>query len=189
MIDVGEREESKTISAVRMLGVGGTFCTCIMEKGARTSLEFATNVIGHTVQDGEHIILGCPSQDLINLRTQSQHPFSSAPPSSASRLRGLTTQAVVLGLAKVFALPALPVPPPTQAAAGATAAGVPAAKARGVPATPTKRKRISQEPLPAQHQHYPPSAAGAAAPVQDMHAGAFGGAKKHGQTADQESRV
>eukprot|EP00983_Pelagomonas_calceolata_P012288 393167-Pelagomonas_calceolata.AAC.1 len=29
----------------------------------------------------------------------------------------------------------------------------------------------------------------AAAPVQEMHAGGFGGAQRHGQTADQETRV
>jgi len=86
--------------------------------------------------------------------------------------------------------PTSPAPPPAQtAAAGTTAAGATAAAASGAPVTPTKRKRTSQEPNPVQHQHYPPPAAGAAAPVQEMHAGGFGGAKRHGQTADQETRV
>eukprot|EP00983_Pelagomonas_calceolata_P077502 1153891-Pelagomonas_calceolata.AAC.1 len=43
----------------------------------------------YTVQDEEHVILDCPSRDLTDLRTQPQHLFSSAPPSSASRLRRL----------------------------------------------------------------------------------------------------
>eukprot|EP00983_Pelagomonas_calceolata_P066805 1149221-Pelagomonas_calceolata.AAC.1 len=54
----------------------------------------------HTVQDEEHVILDCPSQDLTELRTQFQHLFSSAPPSSAARHRDFTNQAGVLGLAK-----------------------------------------------------------------------------------------
>eukprot|EP00983_Pelagomonas_calceolata_P085557 1156584-Pelagomonas_calceolata.AAC.9 len=47
----------------------------------------------HTVQDEEHVILDCPSQDLTGLRTQFQHLFSSAPPSSASRHRDFMNQA------------------------------------------------------------------------------------------------
>eukprot|EP00983_Pelagomonas_calceolata_P000719 26100-Pelagomonas_calceolata.AAC.1 len=55
-------------------------------------------------QDEEHVILDCLSQDLTDLRTQSQHLFSSAPLSSASRLRNFMNQADVLGLAMlVFA--------------------------------------------------------------------------------------
>eukprot|EP00983_Pelagomonas_calceolata_P092508 1157674-Pelagomonas_calceolata.AAC.4 len=38
--------------------------------------------------------------DLSELRTQFQHLLSSAPPSSASRLRDFTNQDDVLGLAK-----------------------------------------------------------------------------------------
>eukprot|EP00983_Pelagomonas_calceolata_P074240 1152467-Pelagomonas_calceolata.AAC.6 len=54
----------------------------------------------HTVQDEEHVILDCPSQDLTELRTQFQHLFSSALPSSASRLRDSMNQDDVLGLTK-----------------------------------------------------------------------------------------
>eukprot|EP00983_Pelagomonas_calceolata_P060392 1146338-Pelagomonas_calceolata.AAC.2 len=54
---------------------------------------------------------------------------------------------------------------------------------------PKQARQRQRQPLPAQHQHCTPSPAGAAAPVQDVHAGAFGGANKHGQTADRESRV
>eukprot|EP00983_Pelagomonas_calceolata_P039279 1137111-Pelagomonas_calceolata.AAC.1 len=45
------------------------------------------------IQDEEHIILNCPYRDLTNLRTQFQHLFSSAPPSSATRLRDVMNQA------------------------------------------------------------------------------------------------
>eukprot|EP00983_Pelagomonas_calceolata_P038100 1136674-Pelagomonas_calceolata.AAC.5 len=41
-----------------------------------------------------------PSQDLTNLRAQFQHLCSSAPSSSATRLRDFMNQADVLGLAK-----------------------------------------------------------------------------------------
>eukprot|EP00983_Pelagomonas_calceolata_P059089 1145774-Pelagomonas_calceolata.AAC.1 len=54
--------------------------------------------------------------------------------------------------------------PHHQTAARATAEGATAAAAREAPVTPTKRKRISQESNPVQHQHCPPPAAGAAAP-------------------------
>jgi len=40
----------------------------------------------HTVQDEEHIILDCPSQDLADLRTLFQHLFSSASQNGATRL-------------------------------------------------------------------------------------------------------
>eukprot|EP00983_Pelagomonas_calceolata_P115540 1160211-Pelagomonas_calceolata.AAC.1 len=59
-----------------------------------------SSILEHSVQDEEHIILGCPSQDLANLRTQFQHLFNSAPPSSASRLREFGNQANILGIAK-----------------------------------------------------------------------------------------
>eukprot|EP00983_Pelagomonas_calceolata_P059993 1146173-Pelagomonas_calceolata.AAC.1 len=61
-------------------------------------------------KDEEHIILDCPSQDSTNLRAQFQHLFSSAPPSSASRLRDFMNQDDVLGLAKLarFASAKLP---------------------------------------------------------------------------------
>eukprot|EP00983_Pelagomonas_calceolata_P025770 807141-Pelagomonas_calceolata.AAC.1 len=51
----------------------------------------------HTVQDEEQIILDCPSQDLTNFRAQLQHLFSSASPSSATRLKDFVNQADVLG--------------------------------------------------------------------------------------------
>eukprot|EP00983_Pelagomonas_calceolata_P061511 1146861-Pelagomonas_calceolata.AAC.1 len=47
------------------------------------------------VQDEEHIILDCPSQDLTNLHAQFQHMFGPAPPSSATRLRDFINQANV----------------------------------------------------------------------------------------------
>eukprot|EP00983_Pelagomonas_calceolata_P050602 1142050-Pelagomonas_calceolata.AAC.8 len=48
--------------------------------------------------------MDCPSQHSINLCTQFQHLFSSATPSSASRLRDLMDQADALGLAKKIGL-------------------------------------------------------------------------------------
>eukprot|EP00983_Pelagomonas_calceolata_P048941 1141281-Pelagomonas_calceolata.AAC.2 len=62
----------------------------IMEKGAHTSLAFATN-------------------DMKNFQARFQHPFSSAPPSRATCLRHFMNQADVLGLAKhISALAKLP---------------------------------------------------------------------------------
>eukprot|EP00983_Pelagomonas_calceolata_P019021 598197-Pelagomonas_calceolata.AAC.1 len=72
-----------------------------MEIGAHTSLEFAKLP---PQADEEHIILGCPSQDLTNLRAHFQHLFSSAPPSRASRLRDFMNQDDVLGIAKHVSL-------------------------------------------------------------------------------------
>ena len=54
----------------------------------------------HTVQDEEHIIMDCPSQDLADLRTQFQHLFSSVSQNGAKCLRDLMNQADVLELAK-----------------------------------------------------------------------------------------
>eukprot|EP00983_Pelagomonas_calceolata_P044132 1139174-Pelagomonas_calceolata.AAC.3 len=52
----------------------------------------------------EHVILDCPSQNLIKLRTQFQHLSSSATSSSASRLTDFTNQAGILGLATLRVL-------------------------------------------------------------------------------------
>jgi exonuclease III len=54
----------------------------------------------HTVQDEEHIILDCPSEDLTGLRTQFQHLFSALPEDGATRLRHFMNQTDVLELAK-----------------------------------------------------------------------------------------
>jgi len=54
----------------------------------------------HTVQDEEHIILDCPSEDLTGLRTQFQHLFSALPEDGAARLRDFMNQTDVLELAK-----------------------------------------------------------------------------------------
>ena len=54
----------------------------------------------HTVQDEEHIILECPSQDLTDLRNQFHHLFSCTPPRRPIRLRDFIDQADVLALAK-----------------------------------------------------------------------------------------
>ena len=54
----------------------------------------------HTVQDEEHILLDCPSEDLTGLRTQFQHLFSALPEDGATRLRDFMNQTDVLELAK-----------------------------------------------------------------------------------------
>jgi hypothetical protein len=54
----------------------------------------------HTIQDEEHVILDCPSEDLAGLRTQFQHLFSALPENGATRLRDLMNQPDVLELAK-----------------------------------------------------------------------------------------
>ena len=53
----------------------------------------------HTVQDEEHIILDCPNEHLINLRTEFQHLFDSIPANSTARLRDFINQADACGVA------------------------------------------------------------------------------------------
>ena len=57
----------------------------------------------HTVQDEEHVILDCPSQDLAELRTQYQHLFSSVQDGSTTRLNDFINQTDALGVATYVA--------------------------------------------------------------------------------------
>ena len=56
------------------------------------------------MQDEEHIILDCPSEDLAGLRAQFQHLFSALPENGATRLRDFMNQTDVLELAKFVCL-------------------------------------------------------------------------------------
>ena len=57
----------------------------------------------HTVQDEEHVILDCPSQDLAELLTQYQHIFSYVQDGSTTRLNDLINQTDALGVATYVA--------------------------------------------------------------------------------------
>ena len=139
-------------------------------------------------QPFQHLTAGRVGQQLKLLLYKPAPPAAQAPPSPAPPPRTSASAAA--------AVPPPPARAPAAAAAAATAgattaAVVTAAAAGRAPTTPTKRLRLhsqeqhSQEHDPAQHQHCPPSAAGAAASVQNLHAGAFA-AKQRG---DQDSRA
>ncbi len=61
-------------------------------------LRICTKCNWHCVQDEEHVLLDCPSPDLVDLRIQHHHLFRS-PSRNSNRLRDFISQADTKGLA------------------------------------------------------------------------------------------